>query len=47
MLTMQVSAEKHLEPGTAAEERQARTEAADPNPDAKTLEEYENEGHKV
>ena len=44
---MQVSAEKHLEPETAAQEHQARKEAADPNPEAKTLEEYEREGHKV
>lgn len=45
--TMQVPAEANLEPETEAEERQARSEAANPNPQAKTLEEYENEGHKV
>ena len=43
----QVAAEKHLEPETAAEEQRARAEAADPNPQSKTLEEYEKEGHKI
>lgn len=45
--TMQVPAEAHLEPETEAEEKRARNEAANPNPQAKTLEEYVNEGHKV
>lgn len=45
--TTQVPAEANLEPESEAEERQARNEAANPNPQAKTLEEYENEGHKV
>lgn len=44
---MQVPAEAILEPESDAEERRAKDEAANPNPQAKTLEEYEQEGHKV
>lgn len=44
---VQVPAEKVLEPETEAEEKSARDEAANPNPQAKTMEEYEDEGHKV
>ena len=46
-LMLQVPAESVLEPETKAEERRARDEAANPNPQAKTLGEYEEEGHKV
>ncbi|KAL3133427.1 hypothetical protein ABBQ38_007294 [Trebouxia sp. C0009 RCD-2024] len=42
-----VPAEAVLEPESDAEERRARNEAADPNTQAKTLDEYEMEGHKV
>ena len=44
---MQVPAEAHLEPESGAEEQRARAEAADPNPKAVTLEEYEQQGHNV
>lgn len=44
---VQVPAEHVLQPETEAEERRARIEAANPNPQAKTLDEYEKEGHTV
>ena len=44
---VQVPAEAVLEPESDAEERRARDEAANPNPQAKTLDEYEKKGHKV
>ncbi|KAL3148951.1 hypothetical protein ABBQ32_001810 [Trebouxia sp. C0010 RCD-2024] len=42
-----VPGEAVLEPESDAEERRARNEAANPNAQAKTLDEYEKEGHKV
>ena len=39
--------EANLEPESEAEEKRARAEAANPNQQAKTLDEYEQEGHKV
>lgn len=44
---MQVPAESVLEPESEAEEKHARSEAANPNSDAMTLDEYEKQGHKV
>ena len=43
----QVPSENVLEPETEAEEKRARDQAANPNPQAKTLDEFEKEGHKV
>ncbi|DBA69103.1 TPA: hypothetical protein ACH3X2_013107 [Trebouxia sp. C0005] len=42
-----VPAESVLEPESEAEEKHARSEAANPNSDAMTLDEYEKQGHKV
>lgn len=44
---MQVPAESVLEPESETEEKRARSEAANPNPDAITLDDYEKQGHKV
>jgi hypothetical protein len=44
---MQVPAESVLEPESEAEEKHARSEAANPNSHTITLDEYEKQGQKV
>ncbi len=44
---MQVPAESELEPESEAEEKHAKSEAANPNSDAITLDDYEKQGHTV